>query len=51
MASLIKIKGIGETYAQKLSVAGSFAPAGLPNPAAKPLDRQIQREQNSTSRG
>jgi NAD(P)-dependent dehydrogenase (short-subunit alcohol dehydrogenase family) len=32
-----------------LGVAGSFAPAGLPNPAAKPLDLAIQREQNSTS--
>jgi hypothetical protein len=26
-----------------------FAPGGLPNPAAKPLDLAIQREQGSTS--
>jgi hypothetical protein len=25
-----------------LGVAGSFAPAGLPNPAAKPLDRSTE---------
>jgi hypothetical protein len=28
-----------------------FALAGLPNPAAKPLDLAIQREQSSTSAG
>jgi len=28
-----------------------FALAGLPNPAAKPLDLAIQREQGSTSAG